>query len=357
MSGEPISSDAIARAEAFIAAGQPQRGVELLREALSSGRGGLMTRLALGRAHLAAGNIDDALRELRATSELAPGIADAALALGQALMAAGHLPAAVAEFERAARLDPEFPAARYALGLAWLEAGEPDRAGEILSTLDGTTVEAEAKQKLALARGMKTADRSPPGYVRHLFDQFSADYDTRMLDQLSYRAHLILRELANLMLPGVSGLDIMDLGCGTGLTGAAFADLAHCLDGVDLSPRMIEQARARGIYHHLTVSDLETTLAEDGPSYALLLAADTLVYIGDLGPTFRGAQRRLKPGGFLLFTLEKKEEQGYELGPKRRFRHSEDYVRQQAAQSHLDVMGLLQCTPRLDAKVPIEGLA
>jgi predicted TPR repeat methyltransferase len=204
---------------------------------------------------------------------------------------------------------------------------------------------------------MKSAARAPPGYVRHLFDQFSSGYDARMLGQLDYRAHLILRELADLMLPGQQGLDILDLGCGTGLTGVAFSDLARCLDGIDLSPRMIEEARARGIYRRLTIADLESALAEDGPGYDLILAADTLVYIGDLGPTFRGAQARLKPEGFLLFTLEKKEEQGYGLGSKRRYRHSEDYVRQEVARSGLDVMGLLHCTPRQDANSPVDGLA
>ena len=355
MSGPP---NPIAQAEALIASGQAPRAVHILQRALASGRGGLMTRLALGRAHLAADNIDAALSELRTASALAPGIADAALALGQALMAAGHLPAAVAEFERAARLDPQFAPARHALGLAWLEAGEPDRAIEILGALATTPLASDAAEKIALARAMKQADRSAPGYVRHLFDQFSADYDSRMLGALNYRAHLILRELADLVLVDSAPLDILDLGCGTGLTGTVFADMSHRLDGVDLSPRMIEQARGRGIYHHLTLADLETALAQKGPCYDLILAADTFVYLGDLAPTFRGAASRLKPLGFLLFTVERREDDsGYELGPKRRYRHSESYLRREAARSGLDVMGLLHCTPRFDAEKPVNGLA
>ena len=347
----------IAQGEAFIASGAPERAVEVLQHALKSGRGGLMTRIALGRAHLAAGNIDAALSELRAVSELAPGIADAPLALGQALMAAGHLPAAVAEFERAARLDPDFAAARHALGLAWLEAGEPDRAIEIFTTLSVTPFATDAAAKVALARAMKQAPRSPSGYVRHLFDQFSADYDARMLGTLSYRAHLILRELADLVLVERANLEILDLGCGTGLTGLVFADMARRLDGIDLSPRMIEQAKARGLYDDLKIADLETALLQKGSSYDLILAADTLVYSGDLGPTFRGAAKRLNPAGFFLFTVEHKEDDGYELGPKRRYRHSEKYLRREAALYGLDVMGLLHCTPRFDAGRPVKGLA
>jgi predicted TPR repeat methyltransferase len=354
----PEHPNPIAQADALMASGHVQRAVEILQHALASGRAGLMTRLALGRALIAANKIDAALSELRAASALAPGIADAALALGQALMAAGHLPAAVAEFERAARLDPEFAAARHALGLAWLEAGEPDRAIEILAGLAATAFAADATEKIAQARAMKQALRSPPGYVRHLFDQFSADYDTRMLNVLHYRAHLILRELADLVLIARRGLDILDLGCGTGLTGTVFADMARRLDGIDLSPRMIELAKVRGIYDDLMIGDLETVLAKKESCYDLILAADTLVYLGDLGPTFRGAKDRLKPLGFLLFTVERNDhENSYEFGPKRRYRHGEGYLRREAALSGLDMMGLLDCTPRFDADMPVTGLA
>jgi predicted TPR repeat methyltransferase len=272
-------------------------------------------------------------------------------------MAAGDLPGAIAEFERAVRLDPGFAAARHALGLAWLEAGEPDRAIDLLSRLEASPFAADAADKLAVAHAMKAAGRAPPGYVRHLFDQFSARYDDVMLGKLNYRAHLILRELAFLVLVKRRALDILDLGCGTGLTGAAFAGIARRLDGVDLSPLMIEQARARGVYDRLAVADLEAALAEDGLLYDLILAADTFVYIGDLGPVFSGAARRLKPGGFLLFTVERCAEPGYALGPKRRYRHGEDYLRREAASSGLEDMALLQCTLRQDAKNPVDGLA
>lgn len=278
-------------------------------------------------------------------------------ARGQELLAAGDLPSAIAEFARAVEHDPAFAAARLALGLAWLEAGEPDRAIESLCALAATPFGSAAREGLRVAVAMKAADRSPPGYVRHLFDQFSTGYDGVMLGELGYRAHLILRELADLVLTKRRGLSVLDLGCGTGLAGAAFAGIARRLDGVDLSPRMIEQARARDIYDRLTVGDLESVLAEDGSSYDLILAADTLVYIGDLGPTFRGAHRRLKPGGFFLCTVERQSDDGFALGPKRRYHHSEDYLRQEAARVGLDVMAVLQCTPREDAKKPVEGLA
>ena len=98
---------------------------------------------------------------------------------------------------------------------------------------------------------MQGAARSDPGYVRHLFDQFSPDYDRRMRGELAYAAPEILGELSEIWgrracasIPGC----VLDLGCGTGLCGGAFRARAGQLDGVDLSPAMVAKARARNLY-------------------------------------------------------------------------------------------------------------
>ena len=148
---------------------------------------------------------------------------------------------------------------------------------------------------------------------------------------------------------------MLDLGCGTGLSGAAFKDLAARLDGIDLSPAMIEKARARGIYDSLAVADIERGLAAE--AFDLIIAADTLVYLGDLEATMQGVARALKADGFFLFTVEKKEGEGFELGPKRRWRHSEAYLRALARADGLEIVGLLACSPRTEGGLPVEGLA
>ena len=282
------------------------------------------------------------------------------LASGEALRAAGDLPAAIAEFQRAATLDSNSEIAQYALGSAWLEVGEAERAIDILSKLCDlkSPFSERAATKIAEGEAMRGLKRSPPPYVRHLFDQFSPDYDQHMLEELSYSAHRILRDLADMVIaPKPRTLNVIDLGCGTGLAGACFKDLARRLDGVDLSPKMIAAARLRGIYDALTIADVEALSVRKRPSYDLVVAADTLVYLGDLGPVFRAVATWLKRGGFFLFTVEAKAEAGYELSPKRRYRHSESYLREEAAYAGLDVIGLLACSPRVEANVPVAGFA
>ena len=88
-----------------------------------------------------------------------------------------------------------------------------------------------------------------------------------------------------------------------------------------------------------------------------ILAADTLVYLGDLGPVFAAVAGHLAPGGFFLFTAESKEEPGFELGPKRRWRHGEIYLRETAKRAGLSVAGLVSASPRTEAHQPVPGFA
>jgi predicted TPR repeat methyltransferase len=178
-----------------------------------------------------------------------------------------------------------------------------------------------------------------------------------MRDQLRYQAPEILRQLANLVMPGAKDLIVLDLGCGTGLAAETFADVASAIDGIDLSPEMIKKAQARKLYRDLAVADIETALGEGGVGYDLIVAADTLVYLGDLTPTFGGVACRLRAGGTFLFTVESGAVSDFELGPKRRWRHSDAYLRASAAAAGLDIAGLVACSPRTEASIPVEGFA
>ncbi|MDE2182868.1 MAG: methyltransferase domain-containing protein [Alphaproteobacteria bacterium] len=345
--------DPLADAHALIDAGQPRQAAELLRPMVASGRGGALARLVLARALCAAGEAGEALAVAREAALLFPGLSDAAVVLGECLAKADLLPTAIAEFQRALRLDPEQAEARQRLGEAWLAAGEAERALDAFAGLPPDTAGLQAD--IVVAQMMLARPRSDPGYVRHLFDQFSADYDARMQEHLLYRAPQILRELADLVLPGRDDLAILDLGCGTGLSGEAFHDRARRLDGIDLSPAMVAKARARGIYDHLAVADIESWSGV--ADYDVVLAADTVVYLGDLAPVLEVVGRALLPEGYILFTAEAAEGEGFELGPKRRWRHSEVYLRRAARQSGFAIGGLVSCTPRREAHVPVEGFA
>jgi predicted TPR repeat methyltransferase len=207
---------------------------------------------------------------------------------------------------------------------------------------------------------LKRGKRCPPAYMRGLFDDFSSHYDETMLEKLQYRAHLHLRQLAERVLRRLTPpWRILDLGCGTGLVGDAFKDLAAGgrLDGLDIAPRMIEAARTRGIYDELILGDLETELYAPGPNYELILAADTMIYLGDLAPTFFGVAKRLDPEGFYIFAVESTAEGEWQQTPANRFRHSTAYLKAEAERAGLVFVDSMECTLRNEAGTPVTGLA
>ncbi|MCP5412686.1 MAG: methyltransferase [Alphaproteobacteria bacterium] len=361
--GQIGEDDPIGAAEALIETGRANEAAQALRARIAAGRGGLLARLTLVRALAAAGLTGEALAEAREAVSLNPGAAVAVLALGEALLAAELLPAAIAELQRVLRLDRNMDIARLHLAEAWLKAGEAGQALNMLQTLEPSPDTERLEQ---VARAMLAARRSDAGYVRHLFDQFAGAFDSHMVGHLGYAGPQILLDLAGLVMPALmdpagAQLSVLDLGCGTGLAGVVFRPLAARLDGIDLSPRMIEKAGERQIYDHLAVADLETALADPGPAllaaYDLILAADTFVYLGDLSGVLAGAAARLAPGGFLLFTVEAGPDDGYDLGPKRRWRHGEAYLRSAAEAAGFSVVGLVAAATRFDAGQPVPGFA
>jgi predicted TPR repeat methyltransferase len=308
-----------------------------------------------GRFHDAVTAFDEAL-------EVRPAFVDAMSNRATALSEVKRHEEALAGFDQALALDPEHAISwnNRANTLAAMKRFEEavasyDRALE----LSPTFLEARDNRLNALFE-LKLARRCPPAYMRGLFDDFSSHYDETMLDKLHYRAHVHLRELAERVLPRrTPPWRVLDLGCGTGLVGEAFRDLAAGgrLDGIDIAPRMVEAARARGIYDDLILGDLETVLHAPGSTYELILAADTMIYIGDLAPTFSGVAKRLEPEGFYIFAVESAAEGDWQQTAANRFRHSVAYLKAEAERAGLAFVDAMECTLRQEASVPVPGLA
>jgi predicted TPR repeat methyltransferase len=152
---------------------------------------------------------------------------------------------------------------------------------------------------------------------------------------------------------------VLDLGCGTGLAGAAFRPLAERLVGVDLSPGMIAQAAAKNIYDQLETLDLLQFLAAEQAAehmFPLILAADVFAYSGDLAPVTGAAANVLAPAGLLAFTVETHAGEGVVLGDKLRFAHGAAHVRAAVAAAGLALVELTEASTRSEAGVPVPGL-
>ncbi|HKH80726.1 MAG TPA: methyltransferase domain-containing protein [Methylovirgula sp.] len=244
-------------------------------------------------------------------------------ALRRAREAAACRQAAIAAFARAAALDP---------------------SGELGACLH-----------LARLGGASAPAIAPESYVKRLFDQYAEDFDTHLVDKLCYHAPGLLADAVGRLRPKRAA-HVVDLGCGTGLSGAAFRAGTASLTGVDLSPRMIEAARAKRLYDRLVVQSLGDFLAaEPAASADLLLAADVLVYVGDLDPVFRLARRVLRRSGIFAFTLQSAE-CGFCLGEDLRYAHAPAYVREVAERHGFTTAAMAAAASRRDAGVEVPGL-
>ncbi len=139
-------------------------------------------------------------------------------------------------------------------------------------------------------------------------------------------------------------LDILDLGCGTGLLGARFLPLARTLTGVDISSSMLEIARQRQIYDSLVCGELTEFLQRQTAEFDLALAADVFVYIGDLSRVFQEVRRALRDGGVFGFSVEVGESQDFALRSTLRYSHSAAYLRK-VAQVHGFVVETIESKP------------
>jgi len=257
---------------------------------------------------------------------------------------------------QALELAPTWAEGHFALAEVLAEAGRTDDAVEAYREYLALDADDSmgAGARLALL-GVQTASELPQAYVARLFDQYAGRFDTALTEGLRYRAPLLLREAIVRTAPGRRFARVFDLGCGTGLGGAALRDLAGWLGGADLSPAMLRQAEHKNIYDHLETGDMVAALAHLAAPCDLIVSADALVYLGDLAPVFTAVRRALAPDGLFAFTVQRGDKD-FSLGPEQRFSHSREYVRGTAERGGLRVNLLENAVSRQEKGVDVPGL-
>lgn len=289
-------------------------------------------------------------------------LADRRYAYALDLLREGDFPAAASLFEQAIERAPNFMPAWRELARARIGAGDAAGAVEALKACLDLDPSDASGASLELARIEDRAiDVAPPAYVAALFDAYAAAFDAALIDRLQYRTPGKLAALIRSLKPPPYAR-VIDLGCGTGLMGAALrgesnGGEARWLKGVDLSAEMIAAAARRNIYTTLEQIGLVQALREQQAPYDLIVASDVFNYIGDLGPVIDVAAARLAPDGLLAFSVEKgAAERDFAVQESLRFRHSEPYLRRLAARFDLQTCAVEPSILRLDAATPVEGL-
>jgi predicted TPR repeat methyltransferase len=208
----------------------------------------------------------------------------------------------------------------------------------------------------AMGRG-PAPERAPVAYVATLFNQHAEVFDSILVDQLNYEVPWMVEQMLDAHEFGPIGR-MLDLGCGTGLTGEAMRDRAAHVAGVDLAEDMVEIAGEKGDYDQLFVGDAVVFLEDhESDPWDLIVAADVLPYLGSVEALFRGAAARLAPGGAFVFSTERAPEggPGFIVGRKHRFAHTEAHIRASLEAHGLEVLEVAPITVREDEGEAVAG--
>jgi predicted TPR repeat methyltransferase len=289
-------------------------------------------------------------------------MADRRFEFARDLQLKGDLPAAADLLLQAIELAPNFTSAWFTLGGIREELGEREAAIAAFQRAKDSDPDDRHGAGLRLMRldAVPVAGMSQ-AYVRTLFDQYAPRFESSLVGDLDYRGpellfRAVLSVRAAVRKPAFFRRAI-DLGCGTGLAAGAFANEVDEFIGIDLSSRMIEHARAGGFYAELEVADMLQGLRErPGASADLILAADAMVYVADLGPLMNEASRVLAPGGLLAFTTETHRGEGVVLGAGLRYAHAAAYVRGAVEAAGLTLPLLEDRSARNEDRAPVPGL-
>jgi predicted TPR repeat methyltransferase len=362
--------------------GGTELAVERVKQSLSLNPDQPIALNNLGNMLALTDRLDEAVECYQRAIELIPDYAQAHHNLGNVLADCERYQESIDSYERAIELRPDDIPSRLAMGTMLERLGQFDRAvvefqyvleieADSLSALSRLGAVLRKMDRLAEAREVydrwlelspenpiamhlreacdpkNAPDRASQEYVKATFDGFAEDFDEVLAD-LDYRVPELLGAMAEQHLAHSprGDLRIADLGCGTGLCATYLRGHAQRLVGVDLSAGMIARATEREVYDELVEAELTAYLEGCSAEYDLLVAADTLIYLGDLRSTFAAASNALRDEGKLLFSIEKLPAEvvgaEYRLDRFGRYAHKDGLVRRWLEEAGFEVKEMVE---------------
>lgn len=314
----------------------------------------------MGTILRAQGDLKGAEAAFRDVIAARPDHAPAWMNLGNVLDEMNRQEEALHARYEALRVAPESSDAYHNLGIGLYVLGRLEEATQVFQRwLKLFPDDPRAQHFVASCTSQGVPGRASDDYVRIIFDNFADTFD-RQLASLEYHAPAhVDEEVTRIYGAPQPRLVVLDAGCGTGLCGPSLRPRASFLVGVDLSPAMVNLARKRDVYDALVVGELTAYLQAHENASDLIVSADTLVYFGDLGEVTLAAAKALRPGGVLIFTVERADAvqapNGFRLNPHGRYSHGADYLRRVLSQAGFIDQVQREVTLRKEASKWVDG--
>ncbi len=235
--------------------------------------------------------------------------------------------------EKSVYLDPDNINNLYNLAGLYNSQEQCTKALAVLDRLLAIDPGHEGANHMHAALSGVTPSSAPRQYVEEIFDKYANRFDVHLQGALGYTAPSALAAMVKDTLQVDRPFSTtLDLGCGTGLSGASFREMTNRLVGVDLSLQMLAKAREKNIYDRLEQDEILAFLQRDKENYDLFILADVLVYLGDPKALFADLALRTKENGIVACSIEETQDvETYALLPSGRYAHNPTYLLASAA--------------------------
>ena len=309
--------------------GEAEQAAVLYRQVLEKVPDYVPTLNNLGTVLLELGDIDGSIEILNKALTLSPNNPDLLQNLGNSYRDKKEIVNAVDAYRRSLELNPKQKQLYYRLWVLLRDYGNDEASRQVLEYWIKYDPDNHIAQHHYHAHKNFMPEKASDSYIQDIFDNFANSFDT-VLNRLDYRAPSLITEAISALLPEPNQqFDILDAGCGTGLSGIGLRNYAKQLIGVDLSQGMLNKANYRKLYDALIKDDLVNYLKTTPHRFDVIISADTLVYFGKLEAFLTAAKAVLNPQGLLAFTVEKHEgEEDIFLNYHGRYAHAPHYIMQ-----------------------------
>ena len=188
------------------------------------------------------------------------------------------------------------------------------------------------EHQLAILKG-EQVQTTPIEYIENVFDSYSKNFDNHLINKLNYKLPMLIHNKIGEKVYKKKFVSTIDLGCGTGLCGEFLKDISKKITGIDISSKMLEEAKKKNKYDNLIKKDFISYLKETKNKYDLFIASDVFIYTGNIDKTFNLVKKKSETESFFIFSVELCDGKKFKFLETGRFAHSDYYIKEKCEEN------------------------